>query len=361
MSIEEEEDASLKELVTKTLHNKGVLGKIQAQLRASVFLALEDEFKDKNIPLVSTSARKLLGTPEGATAAALIQDFLQCLGLEFSLAVFAPESGHSTVWSFPGTEALTSNLSLRTEKDHKTPLLMELLRERKSSVISHTENNSSEVKPALNRNKEHSQLPVLNGVLPHSHATSSSQLLKTQPESNPSNISLKNGEPDGHDASEKREAEKRNAMNKANKNLPKETVNDGTENSTDGLSFKLTSDNDYLSSRSKPDRQKGGVDSNTVCGFPALPPVEKNDTHNSLNGEEKQYEDDFSSMSDKEEHDGDDEVEEEEEEGIEEAEDIDESISIDDLINSSASGGSDHTKDVSLSQASDVASYQESL
>ncbi|KAK8728333.1 hypothetical protein OTU49_009235, partial [Cherax quadricarinatus] len=244
---------------------------------------------------------------------------------------------------------------------HKTPLLMELLRERKSSVISHTENNSSEVKPALNRNKEHSQLPVLNGVLPHSHATSSSQLLKTQPESNPSNISLKNGEPDGHDASEKREAEKRNAMNKANKNLPKETVNDGTENSTDGLSFKLTSDNDYLSSRSKPDRQKGGVDSNTVCGFPALPPVEKNDTHNSLNGEEKQYEDDFSSMSDKEEHDGDDEVEEEEEEGIEEAEDIDESISIDDLINSSASGGSDHTKDVSLSQASDVASYQESL
>ena len=32
MSIEEEDDASLKELVTKTLHTNGVLGKIQVNI-----------------------------------------------------------------------------------------------------------------------------------------------------------------------------------------------------------------------------------------------------------------------------------------------------------------------------------------
>nr|XP_045624640.1 centrosomal protein 43-like isoform X2 [Procambarus clarkii] len=429
MSIEEEEDASLKELVTKTLHNKGVLGKIQAQLRASVFLALEDEFKDKNIPLVSASTRKLLATPEGSAAAALVQDFLQCLGLEFSLAVFAPESGHSVVWSFPGTEALTSNLNLSTEKDHKTPLLMELVKERKSSVMSHTEKNSNEIKSSVNSNNGyHSYLPLPNGLLSHPHALGSNPLsnalnsnplssalsnpshshalgtnpslshalgtnpshshalgtnpshshaLGTNPShshvlssnpshshalsSNPSNTSIKKKGADDTDMSDKRMVETTSELNKCSKDLPKEaekTIRNDAENSN-GLVFKLASENEHLGSGNV---KKVGTSSNSISGFSILPPVEKKTGHSSLAGEEKQYEEDFSSMSDKEEHDGEDDEEvEEDEEGIEEAEDIDEDISIDDLINSSASAGSDHTNDVSLSQASEVASYQESL
>lgn len=70
----------------------------------------------KDIPLVSNSVKKVLATPEGATAAALVQDFLQCLGLEFSLAVFAPESGHSALWNYPGPETLINSLHLNSDK-----------------------------------------------------------------------------------------------------------------------------------------------------------------------------------------------------------------------------------------------------
>ena len=40
-----EEDTELRDLVTQTLENNGLLGKIQAQLRAGVFLALEETDK----------------------------------------------------------------------------------------------------------------------------------------------------------------------------------------------------------------------------------------------------------------------------------------------------------------------------
>jgi len=40
-----DEDTELRDLVTQTLENNGLLGKIQAQLRAGVFLALEDTDK----------------------------------------------------------------------------------------------------------------------------------------------------------------------------------------------------------------------------------------------------------------------------------------------------------------------------
>ena len=44
-----DEDTELRDLVTQTLENNGLLGKIQAQLRAGVFLALEET--DKTVSL----------------------------------------------------------------------------------------------------------------------------------------------------------------------------------------------------------------------------------------------------------------------------------------------------------------------
>lgn len=66
----------------------------------------------KSIPLVSQPTRKVLGTREGAVAASLVHDFLQCLGLDFSLSVFVPESGHPALWSSHSPEALSSSLGL---------------------------------------------------------------------------------------------------------------------------------------------------------------------------------------------------------------------------------------------------------
>ena len=113
MSLEEE-DASLKDLVTRTLHSTGVLGKIQAELRASVFLALEDEFNNKNIALINKETSKLLSSNEGSLAAALVYDFLQCLKLEFTQAVFGPESGMSSVWPLKERNTLQSQLKIDT-------------------------------------------------------------------------------------------------------------------------------------------------------------------------------------------------------------------------------------------------------
>lgn len=352
MSIEEEEDASLKELVTKTLQSNGVLGKIQAQLRASVFLALEDELKEKNIPLVSESVKKLLGTSEGATAAALVHDFLQCLGLEFSLAVFAPESGHSTFWSFPGAEALSSDLSLNTDKGYKTPLLIELLRERQSSSTSHLENITD------NRG-HHSQTHFLNGAPSHSLPSDSNEFYKIQPESvfskestNISMVSTNTGEKSG-------------GLSKDDIHLLTEEEQRAREGkNNDWESFKGL---EKHQERQMASAENGAISGNTAAlKNPVMMPVEENDqvSNNSITGEEKQYEDDFSSMSEKEGHDDGEEEEdeiEEEDDDIEEAEDIDEDISLDDLINSSASIGSDQTKDQSLSHASDIPNYQEDL
>ncbi|XP_076336721.1 uncharacterized protein LOC143239491 [Tachypleus tridentatus] len=92
MSVEDVEDSELRDLVIQTLEKNGILGKIKAQLRASVFLALENEenFKDR-IPLRNKKLQDFLETEEGQLAAALVRDFLDFFNLEFTLAVFDPE------------------------------------------------------------------------------------------------------------------------------------------------------------------------------------------------------------------------------------------------------------------------------
>ena len=42
MTTTTEEDTELRDLVAATLENSGVLGKIKAQLRANVYIALEE-------------------------------------------------------------------------------------------------------------------------------------------------------------------------------------------------------------------------------------------------------------------------------------------------------------------------------
>ncbi|XP_068240237.1 centrosomal protein 43-like [Palaemon carinicauda] len=310
----EEDDASLKDLVTKTLQNNGVLGKIQAQLRASVFLALEEEFQEKNVPLVSPSVKQLLGSREGALAAALVQDFLQSLNLDFSLSVFAPESGHSALWNFPGKDAVKKDLNLDAKKGDG-PLLLEILRERESSRFSKIEDSKKQTEsqnnsvPLLETGKpSNPSLPPLN---------ESKQLLQLK------KLPL--------DIMEKNDAEL--------KKLPLD------DNMTNG-------DDEHNSLES----QSGGNTDRTITNSKSLE-EDNGGSEGSGEGGDKHYEEDFSSMSQK---DGQEEEEEEgEEEEIEEEEDIEEDIS--DLINSSISIGSDHTKDQSLSQASDVPNYQENL
>ncbi|RUS75158.1 hypothetical protein EGW08_017066, partial [Elysia chlorotica] len=89
-----DEDTELRDLVAQTLESNGTLGKLRAQLRASVFLALEDQENGQSkAPFLNKELKGFLATQEGKLTASLVQEFLEYFNLEFTLAVFKPESG----------------------------------------------------------------------------------------------------------------------------------------------------------------------------------------------------------------------------------------------------------------------------
>uniref|UniRef100_A0A6I8NCR2 Centrosomal protein 43 n=1 Tax=Ornithorhynchus anatinus TaxID=9258 RepID=A0A6I8NCR2_ORNAN len=123
-----DEDTELRDLLVQTLENSGVLSRIKAELRAAVFLALEEQEKIENkAPLVNESLTKFLSTKDGRLAASLVAEFLQFFNLDFTLAVFQSEAN-----TFHGLEAradLAQNLGVvEVEGTGGGPLLLEVIR-----------------------------------------------------------------------------------------------------------------------------------------------------------------------------------------------------------------------------------------
>lgn len=81
----------MRDLVAQTLEANGVLGKIRAQLRASVFLALEEQEQSQGN--TNPSLKQYLSTKEGQAVAGLVREFLEFFNLDYTLAVFEPEAG----------------------------------------------------------------------------------------------------------------------------------------------------------------------------------------------------------------------------------------------------------------------------
>ncbi|XP_071509182.1 centrosomal protein 43-like [Diadema antillarum] len=123
-----DEDTELRDLVAQTLENNGVLGKIRAELRASVFLALEEQDAGKkNSPFVNENLKKFLATKEGFQTAALVKEFLEYFNLDFTAAVFNPETNIGE--AYEGRDALAAELNIKGEdKARGKPLLCEVLR-----------------------------------------------------------------------------------------------------------------------------------------------------------------------------------------------------------------------------------------
>ncbi|XP_062043013.1 centrosomal protein 43 isoform X1 [Lepus europaeus] len=123
-----EEDTELRDLLVQTLENSGVLNRIKAELRAAVFLALEEQEKVENkTPLVNESLRKFLNTKDGRLVASLVAEFLQFFNLDFTLAVFQPET--STFQGLEGREDLARDLGIiEAEGTVGGPLLLEVIR-----------------------------------------------------------------------------------------------------------------------------------------------------------------------------------------------------------------------------------------
>ncbi|XP_076190093.1 centrosomal protein 43 isoform X1 [Aptenodytes patagonicus] len=139
-----EEDTELRDLLVQTLESSGVLNKIKAELRAAVFLALEEQEKVENkTPLVNESLKSFLGTKDGRLVAGLVAEFLRFFNLDFTLAVFQPES--STLNGLDGRENLARDLGIiEVEGTVGGPLLLEVVRKCQQKKIS-----GSEVAPVL--------------------------------------------------------------------------------------------------------------------------------------------------------------------------------------------------------------------
>ncbi|XP_010074401.1 PREDICTED: FGFR1 oncogene partner [Pterocles gutturalis] len=118
---------------------------MKAELRAAVFLALEEQEKVENkTPLVNESLKSFLGTKDGRLVAGLVAEFLRFFNLDFTLAVFQPES--STLNGLDGRESLAWDLGItEAEGTVSGPLLLEVVRKCQQKKIS----GSGEVAPVL--------------------------------------------------------------------------------------------------------------------------------------------------------------------------------------------------------------------
>ncbi|XP_041661763.1 FGFR1 oncogene partner isoform X4 [Cheilinus undulatus] len=125
-----EDDTELRDLLIQNLENSGVLNKLKAEMRAAVFLAMEEQDKQENkIPLINENLKKFLNTKDGRLVAALILDFLQVFNLDFTLAVFQPEI--NSLNGLDGRDLVSRDLALsESEVNRNSPLLLELVRRR---------------------------------------------------------------------------------------------------------------------------------------------------------------------------------------------------------------------------------------
>ncbi|XP_054879952.1 FGFR1 oncogene partner isoform X2 [Poeciliopsis prolifica] len=128
-----EDDTELRDLLIQNLENSGVLNKLKAEMRAAVFLAMEDQDRLENkTPLINENLKKCLNTKDGHLVASLIMDFLQVFNLDFSLAVFQPEI--NSLNGLDGRDLVCRELGVSdSELNQNVPVLLELVRRARRS------------------------------------------------------------------------------------------------------------------------------------------------------------------------------------------------------------------------------------
>jgi len=128
-SVKPDDDNSmseLKQVLSEALMKKGIFGKIQAELRASIFSI----FKEKELKLTFMSqiqrVNDIKSTVEGKLMFNLILEALDILGLNFSKSVLLSEASLLDV--AVSQNALRNQLNLENENEKNTPVLLQLLK-----------------------------------------------------------------------------------------------------------------------------------------------------------------------------------------------------------------------------------------
>ncbi|CAK9155108.1 unnamed protein product [Ilex paraguariensis] len=127
----------LKTLVTRTLEKNGVLAKIRAELRASVFEAIEEEDKiiekEEGLPPAllgscNDRAKKLHASPSGRLLTSLICEYLDWAQLNHTLKVYLPECNlQKDFWKSELKEFSSKNGYDLNRNGDSGPLLLDVL------------------------------------------------------------------------------------------------------------------------------------------------------------------------------------------------------------------------------------------
>ncbi|NXD08675.1 FR1OP protein, partial [Nothocercus nigrocapillus] len=132
-----EEDTELRDLLVQTLESTGVLNKIKVGGSEDfvVICLFSFHFLQNKTPLVNESLKNFLSTKDGRLVAGLVAEFLRYFNLDFTLAVFQPES--STLNGLDGRENLARDLGIiEAEGTVGGPLLLEVVRKCQQKKIS---------------------------------------------------------------------------------------------------------------------------------------------------------------------------------------------------------------------------------
>ncbi|XP_067123721.1 centrosomal protein 43-like [Centruroides vittatus] len=338
-----EEDTELRDLVIQTLQNKGVIGKIKAELRASVFLALEEhEGVGGGLSVKNKELQDFLSTDKGWTIASLVREFLQFFHLDFTLAVFDPEI--SSRKELLPRQQLHEQLNLDKNHIGAIPLLAELIQAELSPPKESLESiskvkQSPPEKETIVEEKKEDEAPE---SLPEE---SINEMPPKITDDDNEDYSLKSDDPFYDDILPK---ERKSNLFDLSKEL------DLPASKPD---LKLQSETSKVDVKdSKPFGETNPKRTfSTLSSLQDLPSLsKKSELHT-----EEEYEDDFQSSlsghSGKSGHHPEGEIKiDSSEHSLEE---IEEDLSADDILNSSISFGEDATTDQTISQASAAGGY----
>lgn len=117
-------DSELKDLLINVLKANGTLSRIKAQLRASVFAALDCEESIKQNPMQNEKVKTFLQTATGQLLFNVIREFLEYFNLNLTLSVYDKESYLGTFYEYEDRNSLVEKLGLSS--DNSVPLLLQI-------------------------------------------------------------------------------------------------------------------------------------------------------------------------------------------------------------------------------------------
>lgn len=126
-SEDDEKELELKDLIIQTLEANGILPKLKAQIRSSVFTAIDESDKSAKTITENPLIKNLLNSREGRLTMSIVREFLLACHLDYTIAVFDPEINANK--ELDDRSKLAKNFDIyETDETKSNPLLFEIVK-----------------------------------------------------------------------------------------------------------------------------------------------------------------------------------------------------------------------------------------